>query len=332
MSRSPIQCSVDLTVTGRNLGTLRVPHSVHRSAYGHIPLPIASFVGQKPGPAVLLMAGNHGDEYEGQVILSDLIRTLNPDDICGRLTLLPMANFPAAEAGLRTSPLDSGNLNRSFPGRALGAPTEMIAYYIEHHLIAGMDMVIDLHSGGSSLYCVPFAMTSWVEGNDRNAMRQKVLDALGLPFVLRHGPEADGWYSSSASWRAGAAGFTLELGGGGTVDPVIRQGAQTGILRALAAVGSYTGPIVGDVLAPAYRDFQGEDYVFAQELGLYEPLVRAGEEITAGQKVAHIHFPETPGKAPLDVHFDQAGVAMAHRVPARVIRGDCLFHIALNPS
>jgi uncharacterized protein len=330
MTLSPVQCSVDLTIPGRNLGFLRVPHSVHRSAYGHIPVPIVSFVGQKPGPTVLLMSGNHGDEYEGQIILSDLIRTLNPIDICGRLTLLPMANFPAAEAGLRTSPLDSGNLNRSFPGRAVGAPTEMIAFYIEHHLIAGTDMVIDLHSGGSSLYCVPFAMTSWVEGNARNSMRLKVLEALGLPFVLRHGPEAEGWYSSSASWRAGAAGFTLELGGGGTVDPAIRQGAQTGILRALAAVGSYTGQIVGDVLSPAYRDFQREDYVFAQEPGLYEPLVLAGEEIAAGQVVARIHFPETPGKAPLDVHFDQPSIALAHCVPARVIRGDCLFHVALK--
>ena len=74
-------------------------------------------------------------------------------------------------------------------------------------VIVGTDMVIDLHSGGSSLYCVPFAMTSWVEGNARNSMRLKVLEALGLLFVLRHGPEAEGWYSSSASWRAGAAGF-----------------------------------------------------------------------------------------------------------------------------
>ena len=81
MTLSPVQCTVDLTIPGRNLGFLRVPHSVHRSAYGHIPVPIVSFVGPKPGPTVLLMSGNHGDEYEGQVILSDLIRTLDPTDV-----------------------------------------------------------------------------------------------------------------------------------------------------------------------------------------------------------------------------------------------------------
>ncbi|MDF1750809.1 MAG: succinylglutamate desuccinylase/aspartoacylase family protein, partial [Alphaproteobacteria bacterium] len=319
-----------LTAPGLNLGTLRVPHSVHRSAYGHLPMQVASFVGKEDGPTVLLMAGNHGDEYEGQVILSDLTRTLDPSLIRGRLILLPMANFPAAEAGLRTSPLDDGNLNRNFPGRPLGSPTEMIAYYIEHYLIAGTDMVIDLHSGGSSLYCVPFAMTSWVEGNTHNSMRLKVFEALGLPFVLRHGPEANGWYSSSAAWRAGAAGFTLELGGGGTVDPVIRRCAQTGILRALAVAGSYIGPIEGEVLAPTYRDFPREDLIFAQEPGLYEPMVLAGGDAVAGQLAARIHFPETPGKSPLEVYFEYSGVVLAHRVPARVVRGDCLFHMGLE--
>jgi hypothetical protein len=48
---------------------------VHRSAYGWIPIPIAR-IANGPGPRVLLMAGNHGDEWEGQIVLGELIRTL----------------------------------------------------------------------------------------------------------------------------------------------------------------------------------------------------------------------------------------------------------------
>jgi predicted deacylase len=59
------------------------------------------------------MAGNHGDEYEGQVALSKLIRSLEPAEVSGRIIILPSANFPAAMAGMRTSPLDAGNLNRA---------------------------------------------------------------------------------------------------------------------------------------------------------------------------------------------------------------------------
>ena len=44
------------------------------------------------------MAGNHGDEYEGQIIVSQLMREIG-EMVSGQLILLPMANFPAADAG-----------------------------------------------------------------------------------------------------------------------------------------------------------------------------------------------------------------------------------------
>jgi len=147
---NPIRSEIDLDSSGKQTGYLRLPHSVHRSAYGWIPIPIAS-IRNGDGPVVLIMAGNHGDEYEGQVIVSQLIREIGPQMVRGQLILLPMANFPAAEAGLRTSPLDGGNLNRTFPGNPAGTPTEVIADYIEHTLLARADYLIDLHSGGSSL-------------------------------------------------------------------------------------------------------------------------------------------------------------------------------------
>jgi hypothetical protein len=47
---------------------------------------------------------NHGDEYEGQVALGKLIRSLEAEEVCGRIIILPSANFPAAMAGMRISP------------------------------------------------------------------------------------------------------------------------------------------------------------------------------------------------------------------------------------
>ena len=104
------------------------------------------------------MAGNHGDEYEGQVALGKLIRSLEPAEVSGRIIILPSANFPAAMAGMRTSPLDEGNLNRSFPGDPYGGPTAQIADYIESVLLPQCDFVFDFHSGGSSLTYVPSAL------------------------------------------------------------------------------------------------------------------------------------------------------------------------------
>ena len=89
-------CEVDLSADGKHCGYIQLPHSVHRSAYGWIPIPIAS-IRNGAGPSVLLMAGNHGDEYEGQVLLCNLIRELTPEQVAGQVIILPMANFPAAQ-------------------------------------------------------------------------------------------------------------------------------------------------------------------------------------------------------------------------------------------
>jgi predicted deacylase len=72
-SSSPIHCEIDLHADGKHAGYLRLPHSAHRSAYGWLPIPIVS-IRRGDRPRVLLMAGNHGDEYEGQVALSEIAR------------------------------------------------------------------------------------------------------------------------------------------------------------------------------------------------------------------------------------------------------------------
>src|SRR6202048_3028591 len=67
-SRSRLTAEIDFDRDGKQHGFIRLPYSVHRSAYGWIPIPVAC-IKNGVGPRVLLMAGNHGDEYEGQVAL-----------------------------------------------------------------------------------------------------------------------------------------------------------------------------------------------------------------------------------------------------------------------
>jgi predicted deacylase len=99
----------------------------------------------------LFVSGTHGDEYEGQVVLCELARTLRAEDIKGRVIIFPTANYPAALAGRRVSPIDDANLNRIFPGDPGGSVTQQIAWFITRELIPRADLVCDLHSGGSSL-------------------------------------------------------------------------------------------------------------------------------------------------------------------------------------
>ncbi|MBU9215765.1 succinylglutamate desuccinylase/aspartoacylase family protein [Burkholderia gladioli] len=327
---STITSEIDLDAEGRQVGYLRVPHSVHRSAYGWIPVPIAS-LRRGEGPVVVLMAGNHGDEYEGQVLVSSLIRELDPACLRGQLILLPMANFPAAEAGLRTSPLDGGNLNRSFPGDARGGPTAAIAEYLERELFARADYLVDLHSGGSSLRYDGGNMLA-IEPRDagEHTRLRGLLNAFGLPraFLHRENPVL----SSGAARRQGAIAITTELGGGGELRPALLREGRLGLLRLLAHVGLLHGPLVPAEAPRAptrfYRVTGGEQYLYAHDAGLFEPLVELGATVAAGDAAARIHFPDTPLREPVLLRFAAAGELVCRRVPAAVRRGDCLFHLA----
>lgn len=124
--RSLITTGIDYENEGFQTGVLRVPYSHDRSAYGHIPVPVA-VLKQGKGPTVLLTGGNHGDEYEGPVALMKLLQRMPSMRIRGRLIVIPALNFPAFLNGSRTSPIDRGNLNRMFPGDRNGSITAMVA-------------------------------------------------------------------------------------------------------------------------------------------------------------------------------------------------------------
>ena len=321
---SLITSTIDLDRTGHQTGYLRLPHSVHRSAYGFIPIPIASLK-NGVGPRVLLMSGTHGDEYEGQVILSSLIRTLPLDQVSGQIIILPMTNFPAAEAGLRTSPFDDGNLNRAFPGVARGTPTEQIAYYIEHILLPGSDYLFDLHSGGSSLIYEPTLLISLKEDDPHRAIKRDIMGKFGLPNILLTDRDEYGGYSSAAALRQGVCSATTELAGGGSVTKGLPEAAGNGLLRVLHHIGAVKTAVPPAPVTP--RIFAEENHLFASEPGLWEPLADPGEDIKAGQPAALIHQPETPGCPPVELLFEADGMILAKRQGARVLRGDCLYHI-----
>lgn len=325
---NPIKSEVDFNIQGKHTGFLRLPHSVHRSAYGWLPIPIAS-IRNGQGPTIVVMAGNHGDEYEGQVMVSRLIREIMPAMITGHLILLPMANFPAAQAGRRTSPLDGGNLNRHFPGNPSGTPTEIIAHYIENTLLAQANYVIDLHSGGSSLLYDGANMLALDPRDDNEAEHVKILlKSFGLPKAFFHAPNPV--TLSSAARRQGAISVVTELGGAGMITPSILEQAMQGLLHLLGHAGLLHGSLV-PAQAPTQTQFMRIDatrhYVYAREAGLFEPRVELGAQVQAGDTAALIHFPNTPERPPEKVLFEGNGNVICKRVPAQVLAGDCLFQL-----
>ncbi len=329
---SQITTIVDYDADGRQTDFLRLPHSVHRSAYGWLPIPIVC-VKRGDGPTVLLMSGTHGDEYEGQVALTKLSRELRPEHIKGRVLILPMANYPAAQAGLRTSPIDEGNLNRAFPGDPGGNVTWMIAHYIESVLMALADFALDLHSGGSSLHYLPTLLFGSTGLNDAEGLARLkgIAEAFGAPNAFCFPGSAEN-VSSAAARRQGVVMVGTEMGGTGTVTPDILALTERGLKRTLAHIGIWQGEVpapeahgVRYLTAPDFSYF-----CYAGEDGLFEPYVELGDTVEAGQAAGAVHFPDTPWREPALQYFDAPGFVLCKRIPGRVMRGDCLFHLGAD--
>jgi len=154
MRNNPISNSINFAEDGIQHGFLKVPYSSNRSAWGAVMIPITQLKNGN-GPTALLTGANHGDEYEGPIALFDLASRKSIDDIQGRVIIIPAMNYPAFVSGDRVSPIDSVNLNRTFPGKPDGTITEIIADYFSRTLVPMADYVLDIHSGGKTLDCLP---------------------------------------------------------------------------------------------------------------------------------------------------------------------------------
>ena len=332
MSNSMLWTRVDYEKDGKQNGWLQLPHSVTRSAYGNISIPLTVIKNGK-GPTAFLMAGNHGDEYEGQVALCKLIQGLEAQDIQGRVIVIPAMNLPAAMAGVRVSPIDQGNLNRAFPGDPNGSATFAIAHYIDTVLYPMADIHHDLHSGGSSLQYLPFASMRQSQDTSLNARALSALLAFGAPIGLIWAYSPDSRLSSVAAVNRDLVALGGEFGGGGSVTTsgvrIVEQGlknllAHAGIIEASHAVGPFSGP--SRLMEIKSRDY----YVYAPEAGLFEPAVELGDSVRQGQLCGKVYFVDNPGRAPEACYFDGDGMVICKRHFGRVERGDCVVHLATD--
>jgi predicted deacylase len=329
---SRVWTGINFEQDGKHSDYMRVPFSSDKSAYGWIPIPMIC-IRNGDGPTALLTAGNHGDEYEGQIALLNLAREIRPEDVRGRVIILPALNYPAVVAGRRLSPLDDGNLNRLFPGDANGGPTAMIAHYVESVLFPLSDLVIDLHSGGKSLDHYPVALAR--PGLDKTgaAKIHSLLEAFGAPYSVTTKGEGGGAGTTlyAAAEQRGIPALTAELGSGGTLSARGLSIAEAGIRRVLKVYG-----IVPNIAAPTssgtrlMRSLSRDGSIYAPGAGLFEPLVECGESVSKGQKAGLLHSFDEPLAEPISLVFATEGTVLCRRFLTLTERGDCLFLLMVD--
>jgi len=167
--------------------------------------------GVEDGPNVLLTAGVHGDEYEGPAAILELVRSLDPRQVRGSITAIPVVNPMAFAAGTRTSPEDCVNLARVFPGDPKGTVTERLAAAVWAQFVSPTQYLIDLHSGGVEYVFLPVAGFYGEPGDDNRSYQAAI--RFSLPAVWRL-PGTTGVMSNEA-WKRGIVAIGNEYLGAG---------------------------------------------------------------------------------------------------------------------
>ena len=289
-------------------------------------LPFLSVTGAADGPTLLVMAGVHGDEYEGIVAIPRLFEGIQPADLRGRLLMMPVCNVPAYESARRGSPIDGLNLARVFPGQRDGSITEQIAYWICEKLLRQADFMIDLHTGGIA-YELPL-LAGYV--HDESAYGQASLEAartFGAPVLWGHPPPVPPGRSLSAAYDHGVPCVYTEAPGGSGIDPHVADCFLSGVFNVMKHLDMLSGEQSRQPLRHHLLGHGDLDSVIETPVaGLFQREASPLDEVEAGQRLGVIQ--DESGGVLAEIVAEQAGVLIMLRGLPRVEAGDGIAHLA----
>jgi N-alpha-acetyl-L-2,4-diaminobutyrate deacetylase len=305
----------------------------HDSLWGDYLIPLTVIVGPKArqGQGMVAFGSNHGNEYEGPVVIKNLLNEINTKDVVGRLILVPVLNPAAFRAGTRSSTLDDNvNLNRAFVDGAGERPgisgiTHRVAKFVRDYIWPRVHVVIDLHSGGLGYQFAHVASFHPVDDPEQSRAIEDTARWFGTPLVMTYQNQTPGLLPSEAE-RLGKITVGTELGWGTAVDiDGVRWGRQ-GVLAAAIRHGQLKGKI-----NPIDHHKNGtqrrvamvsrECFTVAPFSGHYQPLLPCGSSVKKGQTVGLLHDFERVDEPGWEVKAGVTGVVIAQAYAAVVLAG-----------
>ena len=281
-------------------------------------------VGSGDGPTLAVLGGVHGDELEGVIAARMFLAHLNTlpvGALRGRVKVVPVSNPVAFAERSRTTSSDGANLARVFPGRADGSVTEQIAALLTAEVIAGADLLVDLHSAGAKYQMPVFA--GYVRDAPMGTKSGKASYAFGAPIVWEHEGTGPG-RSMSAAEDLGVASLYVEGSGGGGLIGDDLDVYTGGLQRLLAWLGitCVTHPPARAPLVLRGDDGDVDSSLACSASGFCITRVRAGDAVGPGQLLADIV--DGHGDTVERIRSPRPGTVMMLRRQAEIGTGDAI--------
>lgn len=290
-------------------------------------VPVLTITGQEDGPTFVVIAGIHGDEYEGPETIARVYQQTSADAMRGKLVMAPFFNLPAYESGTRTSPVDGLNLARVMPGNPNGSISERLGYYVTEKFIMPSDLFLDIHSGGVALN-ICTSIYYYHTDNEIGRKTRAAAEAFAAPAVIGSTNPGAAVYGCSfrTCWDRNKAGMFTEAHGAGRTLPQEIDCFTTGVFNVMKHLGMMEGEIVRQpVTHHLVSDEKSAGDLNAGVAGFFRPEVRILERVTTGQRLGVVQ--DFSGAPLQEFHSARDGyITMLRGVP-RVSVGDTLFGI-----
>lgn len=241
--------------------------------------------------ALCIVGASRGNEVQQIYCCSKLIKKFKQLEKEGRFTkgkkilVIPSINPSSMNIQKRFWPTDNTDINRMFPGYDLGETTQRIADGVFKEI-----MNYQFGIQFTSFY-MPGDFVPHIKMMDEGFSSTEIASQFGLPYVIVRKVRPYDTTTLNYNWQVwDTQAFSLYTTSTTRIDTNSAGQAVLSVLNFMSAQGlvKYSGP------APApSKIVKDTDLVSVQtsESGIFEALVKAGDDVKVGQPLANIVHP-----------------------------------------
>ena len=241
--------------------------------------------------SVCIVGSSRGNEVQQIYCCSKLVKKFRQLEAEGRICeghkilVIPSLNPYSMNIQKRFWPTDNTDINRMFPGYDLGETTQRIA--------DGVFREISKYQFGiqfTSFY-MPGNFVPHIRFMDEGYSRIETAMQFGLPYVVKRKVRPYDTATLNYNWQVwNTEAFSLYTTATEQIDPNGAGQAVLAVMNFLSAQGiiRYQVPVLTESKVITDTELVS---VRTSESGVFEPLVKAGEDVRVGQPLANIIHP-----------------------------------------
>ncbi len=254
-----------------------------------VSIPVWTVDSNRPGPMLLLLAAQHGNEVQGGEAIRQFVGLVSRRRMLGKVFAVPFANLPAIRQRRPhinmkpEQPYANGhghNMDLTWPGRANGNDSARLSHAIYQAFGRQATHCLDLHCW--SKYMAPCLVVPDTPGS------RELAERVGHRFVFVH----RGLLPANISGHfntTGRVGMVYEFSGQYGVDDWEVQCGLRVIINFSKAIGLLAGRPLKATGPVLFSDRVRSTVVRAPRSGLFVPeRLRAGDRVNKGMVLGHI--------------------------------------------